>query len=77
VTVASVTGGVQKLTTQEGKQGWAPLKAGDNLRAGSAIRISQDGGEVGKSNLNAVMSLHWTLVQQTPKGKVYLLQSRK
>jgi len=77
LTVTSVAGGVQKLTTREGKQGWAPLKAGDKLSPGSAIRLSPSGGEVGTSNLNAVLSLKWTLVQQNPKGKVYLLQSKK
>ena len=75
--VTSVAGGVQKLTTQKGKQGWAPLKAGDKLSPGSAIRLSPDGGEVGTSNLNAVFSLRWTLVQQNSKGKVYSLHSNK
>jgi hypothetical protein len=78
MTVGSVAGPVQVLAVQDGKQGWAPLKAGDALKNGSLIRVNRSGtADVGFSNLNAAVSQSWTKVHETPANAVYLLEIKK
>jgi hypothetical protein len=77
VTISSMAGNVQLLTTQEGKQGWAPLKAGDSLAQGSIIRVdSNTGGEVGCSSLNAALSLGFTKIHGGLNHTLYQVQMK-
>jgi hypothetical protein len=78
VTVAAVAGGVQKLTTQDGKQGWAPLKAGDKLSQGSIIRVDNStGGEVGTGSLREALSVGWTKIHQASGHNLYQAKAIK
>lgn len=77
-TVASVTGTVQKLTEQGGKQGWAPLKPGDNLGQGSIIRVDRNtGGEVGFGDLETALSQNFSKIHGTSNHTVYLVKVRE
>ena len=79
VTVTSVGGAVQKLAVQDGKQGWAPLKAGDRIGPGAVVRIDTGtGGEVGVGkDIKQVLQQSWTTVYSSQSHAVYLLQQNK
>ena len=76
VTVAQVAGSVQRLSQQNGQQGWAPLKAGDQLSQGSIIRVEGNtGGEVGFSSPEAALSLNFTKIHGGSKHTLYLVKT--
>jgi hypothetical protein len=78
VTVASVAGGVQKLAAENGRQGWAPLIAGDKLTRGSILRVdSTTGGEVGVGNADAALPMNWSQIHSSSGHAVYLLSIRE
>jgi hypothetical protein len=78
VTVASVAGGVQKLAAENGRQGWAPLIAGDKLTRGSILRVdSTTGGEVGVGNADAALPMSWSQIHSSSGHAVYLLSIRE
>jgi hypothetical protein len=76
VTVAQVAGSVQRFSQQNGQQGWAPLKAGDQLTQGSVIRVEGNtGGEVGFSSPEAALSLSFTKIHGGSKHTLYLVET--
>jgi hypothetical protein len=78
VTVASVAGGMQKLATENGQQGWAPLKAGDSLGQGSIIRVeSNTGGEVGVGNADTALPMNWQKIHSFSGHVVFLLSIKE
>ena len=67
---------MQRLSQQNGQQGWAPLKAGDQLTQGSIIRVEGNtGGEVGFSSLKAALSLRFTKFHGGSKHTLYLVKT--
>jgi hypothetical protein len=76
-TVRAVSGGVQRLETQGGKQGWVPVQAGDQLSQGTVLRTDQTtGGSVGFA-LNEATGLNWNNLQQADSHALWQLNLRK
>jgi hypothetical protein len=76
VTIANVTGNVQRLTQQNGQAGWTDLTAGDQLGVGSVVRTRGDGAEVVVPGVEAA-SLNWQKVHSSGNGAVYVLSTSK
>jgi len=63
--VTSVTGSVEKLTEQGGRQTWASLKVGDTIGPGTIVRVDNKvggaigvGGDFGNANKNVWIKFH-------------------
>ncbi len=77
-TVSEVAGGVQVLTTQEGRQGWTPLAAGSELADNAVIKVENGtGGQVGVGDVETALSMIWRKIHSGPNHDLYQLQLRK
>jgi hypothetical protein len=76
-TVQAVSGSVQRLETQGGKQGWVPVQAGDQLSQGTVLRTDQSTGASVGFGLNDATSINWNNLQRADSHALWQLNLTK
>jgi len=77
VTISDVTGSVQVLARQEGKQGWIPVTAGSELAGNAVIRVDNGtGGEIGVGDTETAQSIDWIKIHSGPGHTLYQMRTR-